>query len=258
MTDESMAEARALVAEVALPVAVDHAYSYRIPEGMSVLPGECVRVPLGPRETFGVVWSVSAQGGGNLKPILSKTALPALAEPMRRFIQRVADYTLAPLGMVARMALRDPDEEAHDRPRFALRATGAQPARLTPTRARVIAAAEGDLLFAKRDLAERASCSTGVIDALVDEGVFEVVELAPAGRADPLAPDHARPELSAEQAEAASVLRNAVQEGAFQAHLLEGVTGSGKTEVYFEAIAEALSLGHQVLVLLPEIALTNE
>ena len=65
-----------------------------------------VRVPLGPRETFGVVWSVSAQGGGNLKPILSKTALPALAEPIRRFIQRVADYPPAPPGMVARMALR--------------------------------------------------------------------------------------------------------------------------------------------------------
>ncbi|MCZ8376506.1 MAG: primosomal protein N' [Beijerinckiaceae bacterium] len=258
MIDDSQPEARALVAEVALPVAVEHPYSYRIPEGLSVAPGDCVRVPLGPRETFGVVWSVSPNRGGNLKPLIAKTGLPPLSEPMRRFIQRVADYTLAPLGMVARMALRDPDEDMHERPRLALRATGSQPARLTPTRARVMAAVQGDLLQTRRELAERASCSSGVIDALVDEGVFEVVELAPAGRADPLQPDHARPHLSGEQGEAASVLREAVRDGAFAAYLLEGVTGSGKTEVYFEAIAAALEREQQVLVLLPEIALTNE
>lgn len=256
--DERMADARALVAEVALPVAVEHPYSYRIPEGMSVAPGDCVRVPLGPRETFGVVWSVSPSGGDNLKPLIGKTALPPLSGPMRRFIQRVADYTLAPLGMVARMALRDPNEDMHERPRLALRATGRQPARLTPTRARVMAAVQGDLLQTRRELAEQASCSSGVIDALVDEGVFEVVELAPAGRADHLDPDHARPALSGEQEEAATALREAVRGGAFAAQLLEGVTGSGKTEVYFEAIAAALEQARQVLVLLPEIALTNE
>lgn len=246
------------VAEVALPVAVDHPYSYRIPDGLAVAPGDCVRVPLGPRETFGVVWAVTSGEGSNLKSLIGKTNLPTLGEPMRRFIQRVADYTLAPIGMVARMALRAPDEEAHEKPRFALRATGQMPQRLTPTRARVLAAAEGELLFAKRDLAERASCSTGVIDALVDEGVFTLVELAPAGRGERLNPDHAPPVLSAEQGEASATLREAVREGRFQPMLLEGVTGSGKTEVYFEAVAEALAQKKQVLVLLPEIALTNE
>jgi primosomal protein N' (replication factor Y) len=257
-TPDPSRPAAGLVAEVALPVAVDHPYSYLIPAGLALAPGDCVRVPLGTRETFGVVWQLSAGRGDNLKPVIGKTGLPPLSEAMRRFIQRVADYTLAPIGMVARMALRDPDEEAHEKPRFALRATGMVPQRLTPTRARVIAAAEGPLLFAKRDLAERAACSTGVIDALVDEGVFELIELAPAGRADPLLPDHGQPSLSPDQAAAAKQLREGVRSAAFQPFLLEGVTGSGKTEVYFEAVAEALALGRQVLVLLPEIALTNE
>jgi primosomal protein N' (replication factor Y) len=257
-TPDPSRHAAGLVAEVALPVAVDHPYSYLIPPGLALAPGDCVRVPLGTRETFGVVWQLAEGRSDNLKPVIGKTGLPPLSESMRRFIQRVADYTLAPIGMVARMALRDPDEEAHEKPRFALRATGTVPQRLTPTRARVIAAAEGPLLFAKRDLAERAACSTGVIDALVDEGVFELIELAPAGRADPLLPDHGQPSLSPDQAAAASLLRDGVRSAGFQPFLLEGVTGSGKTEVYFEAVAEALALGRQVLVLLPEIALTNE
>lgn len=255
---EPMPETLASVADVALPVAVDHPYSYRIPPELAVAPGDCVRVPLGNRETFGVVWAVHNEGGSNLKPLLGATRLPPLREPMRRFIQRVSDYTLAPIGMVARMALRDPDEEAHEKPRFGLRKTGILPQRVTPTRARALAAAEGDLLFAKRDLAERAGCSTGVIDALVDEGAFEVVELAPAGRVDRLDPDAGMPDLSQDQAHAAALLRQSVAAGIFQAHLLEGVTGSGKTEVYFEAVAEALARQRQVLVLLPEIALTNE
>ncbi len=108
-TPDPSRHAAGLVAEVALPVAVDHPYSYLIPPGLALAPGDCVRVPLGTRETFGVVWQLAEGRSDNLKPVIGKNRLPPLSESMRRFIQRVADYTLAPIGMVARMALRDPD-----------------------------------------------------------------------------------------------------------------------------------------------------
>ncbi|KAF0227550.1 MAG: primosomal protein [Beijerinckiaceae bacterium] len=254
-----MTESAANIAEIALPLGVEQPYSYAIPAGMEIAPGDCVLVPLGTRQTYGIVWDVRrGVSGGNLKPIAARTSMPPLRPEMRHFIQRVSDYTLAPVGMVARMAMRDPEAEAHEAPKFGVRLTGKPPARLTPARARVIEAAKGGLVHKKRDLAERAACSTGVIDALVDDGVFDVVALAPEARANALDPAGRAPVLSEEQAEAAEGLCAAVIAGGFAPFLLEGVTGSGKTEVYFESVAAALEAKRQVLILLPEIALTPE
>jgi primosomal protein N' (replication factor Y) len=247
------------IAEVALPLALAHCYSYRVPPGMDVAAGDCVIVPIGPRMSYGFVWDVrQGEAGGNLKPIEAKTGLPPLRPAMRQFIERVAEYTLAPLGMVARMAMRDPEAETHEAPKFGVRLTGKPAGRITPARARVIAAAAGGLVHRKRDLAERAVCSTGVIDALVDDGVFEIVAMSPPARADALDPEGRAQRLSDRQAEAAAGLREAVRARGFAPHLLEGVTGSGKTEVYFEAVSAALLAGRQALILLPEIALTPE
>ncbi|MCA0405718.1 MAG: primosomal protein N' [Proteobacteria bacterium] len=245
------------VADVALPLGIGIAYSYAVPRGLVVAPGDCVKVPLGARETHGLVVAVRAGEAGKLKAIASLTDLPRLSPVMLSFLQKVADYTLAPIGMVAKMALRDPDAEAHEAPKFGVRATGKVPGRMTPTRARLLAAAQGGLTFSKRDLAQAAGCSTGVIDAMVDDGALEVIERAPEG-GKALDPRGRAPQLSPDQAKAAQGLREAVAGGAFAPILLEGVTGSGKTEVYFEAVAAAIEAGRQVLILLPEIALTPE
>lgn len=246
-------------AEIILPLALDQPYSYRIPSGMTLELGECVRVPLAARQTYGLVWAlVKGEPGSNLKPVREKSTLPVMRPVMRDFIARVAAYTLAPTGLVAKMAMRDPDDEAHEAPRFGVRLTGKAPGRITPARARLLAAAAGGLLHRKRDLAEAAACSTGVIDALVDDGVFEVVTMAPESRAQVLDPAGRAPVLTADQDAAAQNLIHAFRASAFSTVLLEGVTGSGKTEVYFEAVAAALEMGKQVLILLPEIALTPE
>ena len=247
------------IAEIALPLGIGQPYSYVIPEGMLIAPGECVKVPLGARETYGIVWEIRrGVVGGNLKSILAKTTMPPLRAQMRQFIQRVSDYTLAPVGLVAKMAMRDPEAEAHEAPKYGVRLTGKLPGRMTPVRKRLIDMAQGGLVHRKRDLAERAACSTGVIDALVDDGVFDVVALTPDARANALDPLGRAPTLSEDQAANAGALRAAVSVGGFAPFLLEGVTGSGKTEVYFEAVAAALDVKRQVLILLPEIALTPE
>ncbi len=250
---------QSVVVDVLAPVAVDTAYSYRAPSGFKLEPGAFVRMPLGARFATGVVWSARSAGGGNLKSIAEVLDWPPLRAPLRDFIDWTARWTLAPRGMLLRMAIRASEIAAPPAPKFGLIATGKAPARMTEARARVLAAlAEGGGPAPKTALAARAQCSTGVIDGLVADGALEAVALAPERSVAPLDPDFRPSRLNPDQRVAADDLKQRVAERAFSATLLEGVTGSGKTEVYFEAIAEALRQKRQALVLLPEIALTGQ
>jgi primosomal protein N' (replication factor Y) len=244
--------------EVLIPLALDQPYSYAVPAGLSLAPGDVVQVPLGPRETVGVVWETGAGRGGNLKAVAGRLDMPPLDPALRQLVDWVAWYTLAAKGSVLALALRRPPNDTPERPKLGVRLAGPPPARMTPARARAIAAAEGGLLIGKAALAEAASVSTAVIDSLVDAGTFSVEPLpqeAIAARPDA---DHARPELSPDQRAAGETLAGMVRARAWEVALLEGVTGSGKTEVYFEAVAEAIRRGRQSLILMPEIALTAQ
>ena len=248
----------ASVADVLTPVAVDTAYSYKIPAGLDLAPGDFVTVPLGTREVTGVVWSLSDNGGGNLKTIIDKRDLPRLREPLRRFVDWVSHWTLAPRGMVLRMGIRAPDAAGPEPVRIGVRLTDKRPERITPARARVLKAAEDGFTRPKSALAELAACSVSVIDTLIDEGTLEALSLPPEPVALPPDTQHAQVELEANQSAAADTLRESVAAKTFSVTLLEGVTGSGKTEVYFEAVAAALESGRQALILMPEIALTAQ
>ena len=247
------------VVDVLAPVAVDTAYSYRAPPGLNLKPGAFVRMPLGARFATGVVWSARAAGGGNLKSIAEVLDWTPLRPALRDFIDWTARWTLAPRGMLLRMAIRAGEIAAPPAPKFGLVATGKAPSRTTEARARVLAAvAESGAAAPKAALAARAACSTSVIDGLVGDGALEVVALAPESGVAALDPDFRPTHLNADQRAAADDLIRLVAERAFSTTLLEGVTGSGKTEVYFEAVAEALRQKRQALVLLPEIALTAQ
>ena len=94
--------------DVLVPVALDQAYSYRVPRGMELAPGDIVAVPLGAREAIGVVWAenVTIRPGlhNRMKDVEPKLDLPPLKPELRKFVDWVSDYTLSPRGMVLRMA----------------------------------------------------------------------------------------------------------------------------------------------------------
>jgi len=251
--------ARPTVVDVVAPVAVDTAYSYRVPAGLLLAPGDLVDVPLGTRETMGVVWAVrETQAGANLKAVHGKRDTPGLRAPLMRFIDWIARWTLSPRGMVLRMAVRAVDDLGPDPVRLGYRATDVAPERMTPARGRVLAVAADGFARSKSALAEAAACSAGVIDSLVDCGALEALALPAEAVAERPDPEFAQPALGPEQRRAASALADAVLARKFSTTLLEGVTGSGKTEVYFEAVAAALRDGGQALILMPEIALTAQ
>ncbi|MGY6569508.1 MAG: primosomal protein N' family DNA-binding protein, partial [Salinarimonas sp.] len=255
----TQARAPGRIADVIIPLALDTAYSYGVPVGMELCIGEQVRVPFGPRrEAIGVVWAMRAGDPGNLKQVIEPAGGPVFSDNLRKFLDWVARWTLAPRGSVLAMALKRPDEERGEAIRIGIRLAGPPPQRMTPARTRVITAAEGGLLFSKSDLARAAGVSAGVIDGLVDEGTLETCIMPQEDPFPPPDPDHAITRLGPAQEAAARSLGEAVtthEDGAF---LLEGVTGSGKTEVYFEAVAESLRAGRQSLILVPEIALTAQ
>ncbi|MFZ1078268.1 MAG: primosomal protein N' [Methylovirgula sp.] len=254
-----MSRAASRIAEVLVPVAVDQAYSYRVPEDLDLEAGDLVEVPLGTRETIGAVWEIRAgASGSNLKAVAARYDLPPLNASLRAFIDWVARWTLSPAGMVLRMSVKAPFDAVPEQPRVGLKRSGPPPARMTPARARVLAALEGGLALLKRALVELAGCSASVIDTLADEGTLTTVALPPEPVAEPCDPAFAKPQLEAEQEAAAEALATAVEAREFSVTVLEGVTGSGKTEVYFEAIAAVLRAGRQALILMPEIALTAQ
>ena len=260
MTDDLFPETEgvATVADILAPVAVDTAYSYRVPRNLCLEPGQFVSMPLGTRVATGVVWATRAGGGDNLKSVLDIRDWPALRKPLRDFIDWVARWTLAPRGAVLRMATRAPEATEAPAAKFGVRAIGKLPERMTPARTRVLAALANKPTQNKAALALAADCGAGVIDGLIKEGALELVALAAEPFAAPPNPEFGRRPLEPDQMAAAAELMSAVENHAFKPFLLEGVTGSGKTEVYFEAVASAIRAGRQSLILMPEIALTAQ
>ncbi len=250
------------VVDVLVPVAVDRAYSYRVPDELDLAPGDIVCVPLGVRAATAVVWAENPKPNprldNRLKDIEEKLELPPLRPELRSFVDWVANYTVSSRGMVLRMCLRMGEHLGAERERLGVRLAGAPPQRMTTARQRVLALLADGMLRGKGDAAREAGVSSGVIDGLIDEGTLETMALPPEPVAQQPDPDFIRTALSAEQQAAATALKATVAEGGYAVTLLDGVTGSGKTEVYFEAVADAIRSGRQSLILMPEIALTAQ
>ena len=234
---------------------------YKVPEGMDVGPGSVVECPLGPRTVIGIVWEAERLAGTEvpaekLRPLRGVLPVPPLSAALRRLIEWTADYYVASLASVARMALSSGGALKGPATMTEYRLTGGMPERMTPQREAALGALEGEQATI-RELAGIAGVSEGVLRGLVNHGALEPVEVDCDRPYPPARPDFVEIALSAQQREAADIFSSAVRKAEFAPFLLDGVTGSGKTETYFEPVAQALRMGRQVLVLLPEIALTE-
>ncbi|MGB6230185.1 MAG: primosomal protein N' [Litorimonas sp.] len=244
-------------AQILFPVNVPGAFDYAVPDHIRLERGAFVFAPIGKQMKLGVAMNLGeAEEGRELKEIAEIKATRALPEPMLDFIDWVARYNVASPGQVLRMVLRswkalDPSPVA-----TLYEPTGERPLNLTP--ARRAALDEGGPFPARAsDIAKRAGISAGVVKGMAAKGLMRAEECPvdpPYDEPDPDSPGRA---LSEAQIAAAGELVSQVRRDAYSASLLDGVTGSGKTEVYFEAVAEALRQGRQVLILVPEIALTQ-
>ncbi len=234
---------------------------YRLPAGMAAEPGSIVIVPLGPRKLMGVVWDDGAFGDEaieehRLRNVLELVDIPPIAAGLRRLVDWVADYYLASHASVLRMVISPSAAMTAAGTITEYKPSGFEPARMTPQRA-VALDALVDTQGLVRELAAEAGVSDAIIRGLIKVGALEPVQVsidAPFASPDP---QHHLPKLSDAQESAAAAMRSAVSAAAFEPIVLDGVTGSGKTETYFEAVAEVLKFGRQVLVLLPEISLTQ-
>ncbi len=247
---------------VLLPLPLAGPYDYRVPGDLCVRAGDFVAVPLGRRTAFGVVWDGKPRGGvaeARLKDIEARLDAPVLPAPTRRFVDWVAAYTVSPPGAVLRMAMSVPEALLAPPRRIAYRRVKEVPAlRMTAARRRVLDILAQGPPRGAAELAREAAVGPSVVRGLVEAGALEAVRFDAETPFVP--PDWKRPGpcLSSAQRAAAETLAAKTRAGGFSVTLLDGVTGAGKTEVYFEAIAAALEAGRQVLVLLPEIALGAE
>jgi primosomal protein N' (replication factor Y) len=220
-----------------------------------------VTVPLGARDCVGVVWADNPTPNprihNRMKDVDGKLDVEPLKPELRQFVDWVSNYTLAARGMVLRMALRMGDMSP-GRERVGVRLAGAPPKRMTAARERVMALLADGLVRSKGETAVEAGVSAGVVDGLIDEGTLETIVLPPDPVMQAPDPDFRKPEFSLAQLAAADALRTTVEQGGYTVSLLDGVTGSGKTEVYFEAVAENIRRKKQTLILMPEIALTAQ
>ncbi|NNL17654.1 MAG: primosomal protein N' [Boseongicola sp.] len=240
---------------------IDRALDYKAPDG-GCMKGAFVEVPLGPRKVLGIVWG-RGEGGYELAKVRSVIqvldAVPMRNE-MRTFLERAGAYTLTPMSAMVRLATRSPGLGDPPSMRTIYRGGTGEPDRWTDARRRVVETLDsyGSLAFTLKELAEMAGVSPSVIKGLVKQGVV-AEEASPRDVAYPrLDPGESPYELTEEQSAAAETLKSGVTGRKYGTTLLKGVTGSGKTEVYLEAVGACLAAGRQALVLLPEIALTAE
>jgi len=248
---------------VLLPLPIDAPYDYRVPQGMEISLGQFVQVPFGRRVELGVVWGEGTGGvkESKLKDVIQVRPIISLPLASRNFIDWVSHYTMNSKGLVLRMCIRPARGWQSDDTIKAIvhrkKTIEDIKIRMTPAREKVLLQTKNHVFHSLSALAKAAGVSAGVVRGLIEAGVLSVEKMLPPPMFESPDPKFGNIQLNYDQAIAAAHVKSLVGAG-YSVVLLEGVTGSGKTEVYFEVVAETLRQGQQAVVLLPEITLTTQ
>ena len=249
------------IVSVLLPLPLSRTLSYRCPDSIDLAPGDYVRVPFRNKEMVGVVWDLPETSDvpeSKLKDVIERVDLPHMPKVHRDFIDWISGYTLSDKGAVLKLSLSVPGAFDPPKPDIGYRLKeGKDHYGLPPKQQKVLEAVSDGLLRKQAEIAKEAGVSASVVKSLIDKQILESVEMYP--RPPCIRPqiDNQGPILSTPQQEASTAICAAIEQGEATPFLLDGVTGAGKTEVYFEAVISALKQDKQVLILLPEIALSN-
>ncbi|MFH1158784.1 MAG: primosomal protein N' [Pseudomonadota bacterium] len=247
--------------QVLVPYPVARVYDYMVPEGMILSAGDYVRVSLGKKDTVGVVWSLAGDGKldpARLKSVQQKYACPPMPEAQRQFIEWVARYTMADMGTVLKMSVSVPDAFQPPKTAQAYTLPDKAPDKISSNRKKVIDLLSDAVPRRAVDIARQVGCSATIIRAMAAAGQLKAAPLSTPAPCQIVTVPANSLVFSESQKQAADSLTQLVAAKKYSAALLDGVTGAGKTEVYFEAAAEALRQGRQVLILLPEISLSTQ
>ncbi len=246
--------------QILLPKPFDIPFEYAVPEGMMLAVGDVVKVPFGNQKSYGVVWSFQSQQLENkkIKTVLEKSDAPTLPENTLKFIHWVADYTLAPIGSVLAQVISVDAALELPAPKIGYVLGEAANTKITAKRQQVVDALEKvNKPLRVQEIALRAGVSDAVVRAMAQKELLLAKEIVEEAISD-IHHETKQVDLSSEQQAAVDALRKNVQANNYSATVLDGITGSGKTEVYFHAIVKAMEMGKQALILLPEINLTSQ
>ncbi len=250
-----------VVPATALPH-VDGALSYRCDVALHI--GQLVSTPLGKRNVVGLV--IGRATDDNISGMTLKTVTPYdadyyLTPPMQQFMEWVARWYLQKPGLILKMACSVPSALKADALSIGYHAVATPDQATTSRRQSILTELAGKMPETLSAIRHMTGATATTIKSMCKDGLLVAtpINLDNDGHHgfDSTMMKERQQCLTDEQSEAAKILADAVKAQQYEAFLLDGVTGSGKTEVYFEAVAEALKAGRQALILLPEIALSQ-
>ncbi|MCY4100625.1 MAG: primosomal protein N' [Rhodobacteraceae bacterium] len=238
---------------------IDGLLDYRVSKS-GVDTGSFVLIPLGPRKVVGVVWN---KGEGNfdsskIRPIIKVLDVPGLDDNFRLFLEKVAEYNLVSLSSTLARLTRLPEPTEGPKIEKCCRWDGNLPPKTTPTREKVFEFLKPGREYLIKDVITKTGVGMDVLKRLESGGFLQFAEKLIKDEVPVFNLEDNTVELNDEQRRATDKIFRFLDQEEFSPILLKGVPGAGKTEVFLEAIARTLKEGKQVLVLLPEIALTSQ